>query len=71
MTTKTNKYRISGSVIVPVSYSIEVEATTAEAAEVLVREQLLTNRSYRVLDFDGNSIDFGDDDIEVDEVSDS
>lgn len=71
MTTQTTKYRISGSVIVPVSYSIEVEATSAEAAEVLVREQLLTSREYRVLDFDGNSIDFGDDDIEVDEVSDS
>lgn len=63
-------FRVSGSVIVPVGYSIEVKASSEEDAEVRVRDLLLTSKSYRVLDFDGNSIDFSDDDIEVDEISD-
>ena len=64
-------YRVSGSVVVPVSFSIEMEASSVEDAEARVRDMVLTSKSYRVLDFDGNGIDFSDDDINVDEVSDS
>jgi hypothetical protein len=63
-------FRVSGSVIVPVGYSIEVKASSEEDAEVRVRDLLLTSKSYRVRDFDGNNIDFSDGDIEVDEISD-
>ncbi len=64
-------YQVSGSVVVPVGYSISMEASSVEDAEARVRDMLLTSRKFYVTDFDGNKIDFSDDDINVDEVSDS
>ncbi len=63
-------YRVSGSVLVPVSYSIEVQASSEDDAEVRVRDQLLTSKSFKLVDFDGNNIDFQNDDIDVDEIDD-
>jgi len=69
MTIKT--FRVSGTVNVPLSFSIEVKASSEEDAEARVRDSLLTSKSsYKVKDFDGNNIDFIDDDIDVDEISD-
>jgi hypothetical protein len=64
------KFRVSGNVVVSIGYSIEMEGSSEEDAEARVRNELLTSDSYRVLDFDGNHMDFSDDDIYVDEISD-
>lgn len=62
------KFTVSGTVTVPVNFHVEVEAINQEDAERLALEHVLWDTDYDLVDFDGNSVEFLEEDIVIDFV---
>jgi hypothetical protein len=62
------KYNVGITVNAPISTVVEVEAASEEEAEEKARALVLEGEHYRVKDFDGNSLDILDDDLNVDSI---
>jgi hypothetical protein len=58
-------FNVAGSVTLPIGFVLQVEAENAAAAEKEARRMLVTSSAYTIHDFDGNKVDFDDDDIDV------
>jgi len=62
------KYNVGITVNAPISTVVEVEAASEEEAEEKARALVLAGGRYLVRDFDGNSLDILDDDLNVDSI---
>jgi hypothetical protein len=62
------RFNVMLTITAPVSTSIEVNAPNARTAAAKAVQHVLESPDYRILDFDGNSIDILKDDVTVDEV---
>lgn len=62
------KFTVSGSIEVPISFNIQVDAETEEQAKDQAIDLLLKKKQYSVHDFDGNRVDFDPGDIDIYDV---